>query len=127
MGIIIAVAVIIASVFFKLRYRPKGDNAFTLFGVCMIAGVVMLLTVGSLSSWCGVFFYAVEFAVCALIVLSFRREARREAAAAARARKMSAAVQRAAEEHAIAQSRPRSLSCFAAFIETAAESIGIAA
>ena len=125
MGIIIAVAVIIAAVFFKLRYRPKSDNAFTLFGVCMVAGIVMLLTVGSLSSWSGVLFYAIELAVCAVIVLSFRCEARREAAV--RARKTAAARQRAAEESAIAQSRPRSLSCFAAFTETAAESVGIAA
>lgn len=125
MGIIIAAAVIIFAVFLKLRYRPKSDNAFTLFGVCMIAGFVMLLTVGSLSSWSGVLFYAIELALCVLIVLSFRCEARREAAV--RARKLAAAKQRAAEERAIAQSRPRSLSCFAAFTETSAESIGIAA
>ncbi|MBE6759527.1 MAG: hypothetical protein E7554_05480 [Ruminococcaceae bacterium] len=125
MGIIIAVAVIIAAVFFKLRYRPEGDDAFTLFGVCMIAGIVMLLTVGSLSSFSGVLFYAVELAVCALIVLSFRCEARREAAA--RARKMAAAKQRAAEERAIAQRQRRPLSCFAAFTETAVESVGRAA
>jgi len=129
MGIIIAVAVIIAAVFFKLRYRPEGDNAFTMFGVCMIAGIVMLLTVGSLSSWSGVLFYVVELAVCALIVLSYRCEARREAAV--RARKAAAAKQRAAEESAMLNQR-RPLSCFAAFTETsfaesAMESVGRAA
>jgi len=119
MGIIIAVAVIVTAVFFKLRYRPEGDNAMVMFGVCIAAGVVMTLTVGSLSSWSGVAFYLAELAICALLVLCFRYEAKRQAAARARKR---AAARRAAQERAAFQLHERRpLTCFAAFTETVGE------
>lgn len=119
MGIIIAVAIIFAAVFFRLRYRPEGENASTMFTVCLMAGAVMLLTVGSLSSWSGLLFYAVEIALCALMVLSYRYEARRQAAVRARKR---AAVRRAAREQKVIQlEQRRPLTCFAAFTESVGE------
>ena len=119
MGIIIAVAIIIAAVFFRLRYRPEGENAATMFTVCLMAGAVMLLTVGSLSSWSGLLFYAVEIALCALMVLSYRYEARRQAAV--RARKRAAARRAAREQKVIQLEQRRPLTCFAAFTESVGE------
>lgn len=119
MGIIIAVAVIFAAVFFRMRYRPQGDNAVTMFSVCIIAGAVMLLTVGSLASWSGVLFYLAELVICALMVLCYGYEARRQAAVRARRR---AAARRAAREQTVIQLQQRKpLSCFAAFTESVGE------
>lgn len=118
MGIIIAAAVIFAAVFFRLRYRPQGGNAVTMFGVCLFAGVVMILTVGSLSSWSGVLFYLAELAVCSLLVLTYRYEARRQAAARARKR---AAIRAAREQKVIQLQQRKPLTCFAAFTESVSE------
>jgi len=117
MTIIIAVAVIFAAVFFKMRYRPDGKSAATMFGVCVFAGVVMLLSVGTLSS-AGILFYVAELVICSLVVLLYRREGRCQAAV--RARK-AAAAKRAAQERAMAQAQRKALSCYAAFTEVCGE------
>lgn len=118
MNIIIAAAVIFAAVFFKLRYRPEGKPAGTMFGVCVFAAVVMMLTVGSLSSVAGALFYLAELVICSLVVLLYRREGRCQAAI--RARK-AAAAKRAAQERAMAQAQRKALSCYAAFTDVCAE------
>lgn len=117
MGIIIAFAVIIAAVLFKLRYRPEGRTALYLFGMCVAAAVIMLLSVGSTTST-GMLFYAAELVVCALIVFAYRYEARRQAVA--RAARKQAAAARAAQERVMQASR-KPLSCFAAFTESVGE------
>jgi|GEM_PF-6346504 len=119
MNIIIAAAVIIAAVIFKLRYRPEGSSASTLFGVCMFSALVMLLTVGSLSSFSGVMFYLAELVICSLVVMLYRREGRCQAAARVRRQ---AAARRAAEERAMAEARQRRvLSSYAAFTDVCGE------
>ncbi len=86
-----------------------------MFGVCIFAGVVMSLAVGGLSSW---LFYLAEAAVCSLLVLGYRYEARRQAAE----RTQKLAAKRAVRKAEIIQLHERKpLSCFAAFTETVGE------
>lgn len=120
MGIIIAFAVFAAVAFLRLRYRPAGKNAVRLFYTCLFAGVVMLLGVGTLSSWSGVAFYLADAVICSLLVLSYRVEAKRQAAVRAKRR----AARRAAisEQTACpAYTERRPLSSFAAFTESVGE------
>ncbi len=118
MGIIIALAVAAAAVFFKFKYRPEGSNTARIFSVCIAAAVVMVLSVGSTSA-VGMLYYLAEIAVCSLIVLFYRHEARREAVA--RAARKQAVAARASEERIIMQTNRKPLTCFAAFTESVGE------
>jgi len=126
MGIFIAAAVLLTAIFFRMRYRPEGKAAIVLFGACLVSSTAMALSIGTFSR-VGILFYLAEIAICSLVVLSYRYEARRQAAV--RAARKQAAAARAAQERLIAQSQRRSLSSYAAFTDYTdyTESVGEAA
>ncbi len=117
MNIIIAAAVIIAALFFRMKYRPQGQASDIMFGVCAVTSVVMLLGTGTFSL-VSMLFYLCELTICSVIVLAYRRECRCQAAQ--RARK-TAAARRAAQERAAEQARRRTLSSYAAFTDVYGE------
>lgn len=121
MGFVICVMVMASVLFIKLKYRPRGNDAQKLFSICIIAGISVLLAVGSITSLAGVLYYAADIAICSAIVLTYRYEARRQAVVREkkqRERKIAAIMKKRTDEQA-AQRRP--LSCFAAFTEQTSE------
>ncbi|MBQ9994667.1 MAG: hypothetical protein IJP17_08155 [Clostridia bacterium] len=117
MNIILGIAICIAAVILKFKYRPQGSDASQLFFISVGAGVVTMLTVNSFSGFGSFVALVLELALSALILLAYRTEARRQyAIRRERSMAKSRAMARAAE-FAAAMSAPRSRTSVVALTE----------
>ena len=117
-NIFLGLAVITLAVYLKLKYRPNGATAAKLFAICVFAGVVMLLTVGRLSTFSGALFYLADIVICGSILMLYRFEAVRQLAARKKRRARAKAAMAQAQSMIM---RRRPLSALAAFGEEFAE------
>lgn len=104
MNIVIACAIFAAAIYMKVKYQPKGSNANQIFALCILAGVISLLTIRSSATVWQMLWPVADIIISGLILAVYRAEierqlsraaAHREAERRAEAERAALAVERA--------------------------------